>query len=113
MNILNKNINQNSFSVATALSVLRAVSVQKVITVAALLLLLIAVQVSTQSAGDWFVLGLNVLEMAEPVNLLVSDISNVSMHLSEQLDAIFANGLGHLSEIIWQQLNAFIDCTFG
>ena len=90
MNKLNQNVNeqdayseQRVFSEKGALSEQRvfsekgALSAQKVITVLALLLLLVAVQVSTQSAGDWFVFGLNILELTEPF----SEVSNVGANV--------------------------------
>ncbi|QYK00843.1 hypothetical protein [Shewanella psychrotolerans] len=38
---------------------------ERVITISALLLLLVAVQVMTQDASDWFLLGLNILQATE------------------------------------------------
>jgi len=67
MNQLNQNVNEE-----------RALSAQKVITVLALLLLLVAVQVSTQNVGDWFVFGLNILELTEPL----SEVSNVGTNVT-------------------------------
>ncbi|QPG59454.2 hypothetical protein FM038_020235 [Shewanella eurypsychrophilus] len=79
MSQLNHKINHN------ALSGKRAFSIQRVTTIGALLLLLVAVQVSTQNAGDWFVLGLNVLEAAAPVNMSINEISNVTTDFSSGL----------------------------
>ncbi|ABV38327.1 conserved hypothetical protein [Shewanella sediminis HAW-EB3] len=72
MNRLNQSMNEQG-----AFSGLSALSVQKVITVTALLLLLVAVQVSTQNVGDWFVFGLNILEVTEPL----SEVSNVGANV--------------------------------
>lgn len=84
MNKLNQNVNeqnayseQRAFSLQRALSVQRAFSAQRVTTVLALLLLLLAVQVSTQNVGDWFVFGLNILELTEPL----SEASNVGANV--------------------------------
>ncbi len=66
MNRINQSMNEG-----------KVLSVQKVITVTALLLLLVAVQVSTQNVGDWFVFGLNVLELSEPL----SEVSNVGANV--------------------------------
>ncbi|MBE7215725.1 hypothetical protein MK852_11575 [Shewanella benthica] len=72
---------------------LAALNIQRVITVSALLLLLVAVQVSTQSIGDWYVFGLNVLEMTTPVTPLTpvfTEVSNVTTGLNTDL----GSGLG-------------------
>lgn len=79
-------------------------SIQKIITVAALLLLLIAVQVSTQNASDWFVFGLNVLEVTAPLHVSVNEVVNVSTD--------FVSGLHQLSDIIWTLVTAFIEFIF-
>lgn len=95
------------------LSKMSAFSAQKAMTVGALLLLLVAVQVSTQSAGDWFLFGLNVLEVTAPVHTGVNDISNVGIELTNGVGAGLASGLQHLGEIIWTLVKAFIECIFG
>ncbi|NRB24927.1 hypothetical protein [Shewanella sp.] len=60
---------------------LAALNIQRVITVSALLLLLVAVQVSTQSIGDWYVFGLKVLEMTVPVTPVFNEVTNVTTGL--------------------------------
>ena len=76
-------------------------SIQKIITIAALLLLLIAVQVSTQNASDWFVFGLNVLEVTAPLYVPVSEMSTVSTGV--------VSGLHHVSDMIWTLVIALIE----
>lgn len=82
----------------------KVLSTQKIITVSALLLLIIAVQVSTQSAGDWFVFGLNVLEVTAPFHVSVNEAVNVSTG--------FVSGLHQVSDMIWTLVTAFIEFIF-
>ncbi|MPY23045.1 hypothetical protein FM037_04965 [Shewanella psychropiezotolerans] len=74
-------------------------NIQRVITVSALLLLLVAVQVSTQSIGDWYVFGLNVLEMTTPVTPVFTEVSNVTTGLNTHLGTGMVSGLGTDSDI--------------
>ena len=82
----------------------RALSPQKVITVSALLILLVAVQISTQSVEDWFVFGLNVLEVTAPMNVSVHEVSNVGSSV--------AGGLEHLREMVWSVVKALVEFIF-
>ncbi|MEI6859570.1 MAG: hypothetical protein V5788_07305 [Shewanella sp.] len=72
---------------------LAALNIQKLITVLALLLLLVAVQVSTQNIGDWYVFGLNVLEMTTPVTPVFTEVSNVTTGLHTDLGSDLGSGL--------------------
>ena len=74
-------------------------NIQRVITVSALLLLLVAVQVSTQSIGDWYVFGLNVLEMTTPVTPVLTEVSNVTTGLNTDLGSALSAGLTIDSDI--------------
>jgi len=69
---------QSALSVQRAFGLQGAFSIERVITITALLLLLVAVQVSTQNVGDWFVFGLNILEVTEPL----SEVSNVGTNVT-------------------------------
>ncbi|WP_076410270.1 hypothetical protein [Shewanella sp. UCD-KL12] len=114
MNISNQTDNQRpkQFDLISS-QLFSALSTQKVITAGALALLLIAVQVCTQSVGDWFLFGLNVLEVTAPVHMGVSEISNVSTGLSNEVSAGLISGINDLGEMIWQLVKALIECLFG
>ncbi len=114
MNNINNNIFvPRAFSAQRAFSVIRDFSLQKIASILALVLLLIAVQVSTQSVGDWFLFGLNVLEVTAPVQTGVNEISNVSINLTNSVSGEISNGLAHVSEMIWNTVKTLIECLFG
>lgn len=103
MNRLNQSMNeQDAYSEKGAFSEQRAFSAQKVITVLALLLLLVAVQVSTQSAGDWFVFGLNILELTEPF----SEVSNVGANVGT---SVSDSALNFLQKIVMALVECVLD----
>lgn len=97
-------MNRLEQKIETQLTQERSLSLQKVITVSALLILLVAVQLSTQSVEDWFVFGLNVLEVTAPMNVSVHELSNVGS------DAV--GGLEHLREVIWKLVKALVEFIF-
>lgn len=74
-------------------AIYRPVSQQRVIAALALLLLLVATQTYTQDAGDWFLLGLNIMEasgfyaVAEPIPSL-PDVAKVGGSLMQFLQAL-------------------------
>lgn len=103
MNRVEQNMSEE-ISGQKVFNAMKALSLQKAITVTALLLLIIAVQVSTQSAADWFVFGLNVLEVTAPFHVSVNETSNVS--------AGFVSGLHHLSDMVWTSATALIELIF-
>ncbi|MCJ8302240.1 hypothetical protein [Shewanella sp.] len=88
---------------------LAALNIQRVITVSALLLLLVAVQVSTQSIGDWYVFGLNVLEMTTPVTPVFTEVSNVTTGLNTDLGSGLGSGLSTGLTIYSDIANIFSD----
>lgn len=61
---------------------------ERVISISALLLLLAAVQVMTQDASDWFLLGLNIMEAtqfdgAQQLEQSLTEVTNVGADLGE------------------------------
>ena len=61
---------------------------ERVISISALLLLLVAVQVMTQDASDWFLLGLNIMEAtqfdgAQQLEQSLTEVTNVGADLGE------------------------------
>ena len=88
---------------------LAALNIQRVITVSALLLLLVAVQVSTQSIGDWYVFGLNVLEMTTPVTPVFTEVSNVTTGLNTDLGSGLGSSLSAGLTIDSDIMNIFSD----
>ena len=87
-------------------------NIQRGITVSALLLLLVAVQVSTQSIGDWYVFGLNVLEMTTPVTPVFTEVSNVTTGLNTDLGSGLGSGLSAGLTIDSDIVNIFTDIGF-
>ncbi|MCL1137765.1 hypothetical protein [Shewanella pneumatophori] len=58
---------------------------QQVITAAVLLLLVIAVQVSTERAGDWMFIGLNLIEIGSEASVSLGSVLQVSCIDVEQV----------------------------
>ena len=58
---------------------------QQLITAAVLMLLVVAVQVSTDRAGDWMFIGLNLIEIGSEVPLISGKVSDVSNFDVQQL----------------------------
>ncbi|GIU48445.1 hypothetical protein TUM4438_29850 [Shewanella sairae] len=58
---------------------------QQVITAAILMLLVAAVQVSTERAGDWMFIGLNLIEIGSEAPLNLGRVSEVSCFDVQQL----------------------------
>ncbi|WP_299792997.1 hypothetical protein [uncultured Shewanella sp.] len=95
-----------AISMKGAFSVKRAFSPQKVTTVFALVLLLVAVQVSTQSVGDWFVFGLNILELTEPL----SEVSDVGASVSTNVTgSVTANAPDFIQKIVMTLVEYVLD----
>ena len=97
-------MNRFNHNIVGQLSKDKGFSLQKVITVTALLLLLVAVQVSTQSVEAWFVFGLNVVEVTAPINGSISEVTNVNSG--------FLGGLHHVSEMVWKSVKALVEAIF-
>lgn len=105
MNRLNQSMkNHQALSVDRDYGEQSALSVQKVITITALLLLLVAVQVSTQNVGDWFVFGLNILEVTEPL----SEVSNVGTNVGT---SVSTNVGDRAPEFIQKIVMALVECV--
>lgn len=85
---------RKALSGSRAISLLAALNIQRVITVSALLLLLAAVQVSTQSIADWYVFDLNVLEMTTPATPVLTEVSHVATDLNLDMGTGIVSGLG-------------------
>ncbi|MGS0673740.1 hypothetical protein [Shewanella sp. 125m-1] len=66
----------------TIVNRVKQMNLQQAITAAVLMLLVVAVQVSTDRAGDWMFIGLNLIEMGcdNPLNL--SDVSDVTVDVT-------------------------------
>ncbi|ABZ77982.1 hypothetical protein Shal_3436 [Shewanella halifaxensis HAW-EB4] len=61
-----------------AMNKFRQVNKQQIATVAVLMLLVVAVQVSTDRAGDWIFIGLNLIEMGSGTQSNLTDFSDVA-----------------------------------
>lgn len=66
---------------------------QQVITAAVLILLVVAVQVSTNRAGDWMFLGLNLIEFGAGAQPGVSTISDVTLSGSGLIGELIGGAL--------------------
>lgn len=62
-----------------AISKVKNMNKHQVITAAVLMLLVVAVQVSTDRAGDWMFIGLNLIELGSGAETNFSTVSDVSL----------------------------------
>ncbi|MDB2387143.1 hypothetical protein N9W21_07340 [Shewanella sp.] len=67
------------------------------VTALALLMLMVAAQVSTDNAGDWMLIGLNWIELTNRVSLSLPSILDVTLDMSDPLQPIVQTILNFIS----------------
>lgn len=67
------------------------------VTALALLMLMVAAQVSTDNAGDWMLIGLNWIELTNRVSLSLPSILDVTLDMSDPLQQIVQTILNYIS----------------
>ncbi|WP_299808315.1 hypothetical protein [uncultured Shewanella sp.] len=66
---------------------------QQLVTVAVLMLLVVAVQVSTDRAGDWMFIGLNLIEFGTGTESHLSTVSDVSLSDDQLIGQLIGRAL--------------------
>jgi len=67
------------------------------VTALALLMLMVAAQVSTDNAGDWMLIGLNWIELTNRVSLSLPSILDVTLDMSDPIQQIVQTILNFIS----------------
>ncbi|GIU04975.1 hypothetical protein TUM4261_06170 [Shewanella sp. c952] len=70
----------------------------QLVTALALFMLVVAVQVSTDSAGEWMFIGLDLIELTNDATLNLPSISDVALDTSDNIQQIALTIINSLAE---------------
>ncbi|MCL1051529.1 hypothetical protein L2755_18115 [Shewanella abyssi] len=70
----------------------------QLVTALALFMLMVAVQVSTDSAGEWLFIGLNLIELTNDASINLPSIADVALILSDDISQIMLSILNCLAD---------------
>ncbi|GIU13918.1 hypothetical protein [Shewanella sp. MBTL60-007] len=85
-----------------AISKVKKMNKHQVITAAVLMLLVLAVQVSTDRAGDWMFIGLNLIEFGSGAESNLGTVSDVSLGDEQMIGQLIMRTLDCIISLLTQ-----------